>query len=832
MKKLTLSVLTEKRPIDPLEIFNKLTLRGSIENVWEPQAKALREWYEKRSNSDVAIEMNTGGGKTLVGLLIAQSLVNETKGRVLYVCSNNQLVEQTFRRAKEIGLSTARRYMRKWFNEGEFEDGNTFCLTNYAAAFNGKSVFRDKDIDALVFDDAHVAENHIRNQFTLKIASNHEAFRKILNLCRSHFANSSKEDQFQDVVDGHCASVMFIPTFTVWKHARKFRKILLDSEIENNSKTTFAWEYLKEHIKHCCFVTDGRELQISPAILPLSRLKYFQGNTRRVYLTATLPSRVSFARTFGIPNPTIIRPSGRSGDAQRLFVFVPGKDDGEQRAAAKDLVKDRKSCVISPSLRKGNEWIPPATIYDTQSGQPEIDRFAKSKSAEMLGLVARYDGIDLPGDACKLLILDRLPTGESMIDQFVDESIQVETIRVSHTATRVVQAIGRIFRSNTDHGVVFLVGQQLQSWVRSPKNRAYLPELLQKQILLGVELIKQIKQGKTKWEELIEALLTGDKNWDETYNDHIHQFDTSVTHSPPDWHTELVLGEHKALDQLWTGQPQQAADSYETLATDAHQHDPRLSAWYRHWRGLALLCVDNHNLQEAIHEFNTAANERSELGRPPQTRDKTLNPPVSDISDQAKNLTELSQTKKKSQICKIIEQVENDLVYGPDTSKAEEALKQLGTLIGLQAERPDKSKGTGPDVTWHGGGVPSVWGFELKTNKDEAGKYSKEDISQCHDHEQWLVNEYGSDGNVKLAIVGRMLPISETANPSPSLRIIEVVAFRDLLKRVRKLFEDVESDQSTNLEQSFQSWLNHYGLNWPNCVDALENRLADDLHGK
>lgn len=446
----------------------------------------------------------------------------------------------------------------------------------------------------------------------------------------------------------------------------------------------------------------------------------------------------------------------------------------------------------------------------------------------MLGLVARYDGIDLPGDACKLLILDRLPTGESMIDQFVDESIQVETIRVSHTATRVVQAIGRIFRSNTDHGVVFLVGQQLQSWVRSSKNRAYLPELLQKQILLGVELIKQIQQGKTKWEELIEALLTGDKNWDETYNNHIHQFDTSVTHSPPDWHTNLVLGEHKALDQLWTGQSQQAADSYETLATDADQHDPRLSAWYRHWRGLALLCVDN--LQEATHEFITAANERSELGRPSKMHNTTLSFQVSDVSDQAKTLAESYQTQKKSLTFNIITQVENDLTYGDDTSKAEEAFKQLGVLIGLQAERPDKSKGTGPDVTWRGGGVPLVWGFELKTNKDDTGKYSKEDISQCHDHKQWLVDKYGS--NVKLAIVGRMLPISEKANPSPSLRIIEVVAFRDLLKRVKRLFEDVESDQATNLEQSFQSWLNHYGLNWPNCVDALENRLAEDLHGK
>jgi CRISPR/Cas system-associated endonuclease/helicase Cas3 len=51
--------------------------------------------------------MNTGGGKTLVGLLIAQSIVNEIKGRVLYVCPNNQLVEQTIARSHEIGLFPA-----------------------------------------------------------------------------------------------------------------------------------------------------------------------------------------------------------------------------------------------------------------------------------------------------------------------------------------------------------------------------------------------------------------------------------------------------------------------------------------------------------------------------------------------------------------------------------------------------------------------------------------------------------------------------------------------------------------------------------------------------
>ena len=74
---------------NPREIFKSLTLRGSIQNIWEPQAEALAEWERNRAAADVVIQMNTGGGKTLAGLLVAQSLVNETKGKVLYVCPTN-----------------------------------------------------------------------------------------------------------------------------------------------------------------------------------------------------------------------------------------------------------------------------------------------------------------------------------------------------------------------------------------------------------------------------------------------------------------------------------------------------------------------------------------------------------------------------------------------------------------------------------------------------------------------------------------------------------------------------------------------------------------------
>src|SRR5690242_11113011 len=135
LRKLNLSVPATRKAVDPLEIFNKLTLRGSIENIWEPQAEALREWSKARTASDVVVQMNTGGGKTLVGMMIAQSLLNELGRRVLYVVPNNQLVEQTLTRAAEIGLQPAARYKGKWRHQEGFQSGELFCVTNYASVF-------------------------------------------------------------------------------------------------------------------------------------------------------------------------------------------------------------------------------------------------------------------------------------------------------------------------------------------------------------------------------------------------------------------------------------------------------------------------------------------------------------------------------------------------------------------------------------------------------------------------------------------------------------------------------------------------------------------------
>jgi len=80
---------TKPKSIIPSEIFRRLPKPSGINDLYASQEEILQSWYERRKESDIVLKLHTGGGKTLVGLLIAQSTLNETGGPVLYLTPTN-----------------------------------------------------------------------------------------------------------------------------------------------------------------------------------------------------------------------------------------------------------------------------------------------------------------------------------------------------------------------------------------------------------------------------------------------------------------------------------------------------------------------------------------------------------------------------------------------------------------------------------------------------------------------------------------------------------------------------------------------------------------------
>lgn len=200
LSKLPIRPTKRSRPTAPEDIFKSLTLRGTIENMWGLQLEALRGWEALRTESDVIAEMTTGGGKTLVGLLIGQSLVNESSGKVLYVCATKQLIEQTAARAQECGIRVATYFGGNWTDREVFDGCIGLCITNYAAVFNGRSIFRGEDFRGIVFEAQEPAiaieAASLVNDFKLRqIARRKRDTAKPLRGC----ANEAKRPRFRPV---------------------------------------------------------------------------------------------------------------------------------------------------------------------------------------------------------------------------------------------------------------------------------------------------------------------------------------------------------------------------------------------------------------------------------------------------------------------------------------------------------------------------------------------------------------------------------------------------------------------------------------------------------
>lgn len=824
------SVKPRKRStlVDPIQIFESLTLRGSIKDIWGSQKDALKDWHDHREVSDTQFDMTTGGGKTLVGLLAAQSLVNETKGKVLFVCPNNQLVEQAALRATECGIAVATYKDGTWSNRDVLDEARGVCITNYHALFHPWSKFAQMDLAGVVFDDAHVAGNTIRSQFTLRLPRDHAAFKPLCALFSTYFSRAGLTHQLSEAMTGSWRALLFVPMFEVWPAAQKMASILLESKVAEGD-TKYRWEYLKDHLDRCVVLISGMGIEIAPPVLPLHRMAYFKSNVRRIYLTATVPSPAEFIRAFGVAQARRIQPGGKAGDAQRQFLFMQGDGDA-QREQARKLVEARKACIITPSGRATKPWEDFGKVFDGDVGHAEIERFSQSKDPEKLILVARYDGVDLPGDACRILILDRVPAGESLYDRFIDETLLIEPFRRMRTATRIMQSIGRIFRSNTDHGAVLVCGSDLQQWLIDPKNQAYLPPLIQRQVQLGAELRKGVDDGRIKFDALLAGVLSGSPEWDRIYKTSIEDFDVTAAPVPPPWLAEVAAREQAAYRSLWEGDFPGAAASYGTLADYATPFEPRLAAWFRHWEGRCLERQKDH--AGALRAYTDAANVRSELGRPKVTADAGVVSAAAPVPGrQAERIASLFD-KKRAKIISQLTDIQARLISGPNTKPAEAATHELGELLGLSSTRPDtpSEDKTGPDVLWRYPEKAEGVALELKTDKKPGSKYTKkEDIGQFQDHVNYLGRKYPEE-EFRLRIVGPSLPVSTESNPPEDLRITEVDQFRTLAERTETFYQLLlTSDGQEATAVTAERWLGHFGLDWPNVIDALASNLASDL---
>ena len=494
--------------LHPRDIFISLSRAPSFSFPRDIQTEVMNRWFEVRDLRDNVVKLNVGSGKTLVGLLLLQSSLNEKRGPALYVSPDNQLTRQVMQEASELGLEVTDNP-----RDADYAAGEKICVVNVYRLFNGKSVFglgaSRIDIGTVVIDDAHACVSTIAQQFRIRLQNTHQAYKKIFETL-SEDLNGYSEARFLDIEAGDPHAYMEVP-FWSW-HAHHAQVLGALHDHRDDDELRFTYPLLREILRQCRCVVGGQHLEIEPYFPATDLIQSFRHAKRRIYMTATLADDSVLVTHFGADPakpPKPIMPSSSQSIGERMILMPqelnPDLTKADVRELLTDLAKKANVVVIVPSTRAVEDWEQDAD--QVLVGEGVSDGIGKLRKGQvgLTVLVNRYDGIDLPGDACRVLAIVDLPEVSSYADLVDSEVLSGTTLNLRRQLERIEQGMGRGVRSNDDYCVVLLLGPMLTSRLRSPEGMAMLTSATSAQLDLSRKIAKRL--GTPTIKEIKDVML-------------------------------------------------------------------------------------------------------------------------------------------------------------------------------------------------------------------------------------------------------------------------------------------------------------------------------------
>ncbi|QSS91687.1 DEAD/DEAH box helicase [Streptomyces sp. M54] len=476
-------------PDDPVDLYRILALTNhGPEFVWGHQQDVLRDWHEKKSEaSDVAIELPTGAGKTLVGGLIGEYWRRKYGERVAYLCPTRQLARQTAAKFDEYGIPNVLLVNRvKTWNpahQARYEAGEVVAVSVYSHVFNSNPAIDNAGM--LVLDDAHAAEGYVASPWSLSISRKTEesAYLDVLSVLKPALDPLVDTRLRAPEREGMSSYVYLASPIGVAEQSLPLEQAVAAAAHGSKLSTDafHAWKLLQGRLDRCLIFVSYGQILIRPLIAPTAQHHAFNSPARRVYMSATLGDGGELERSFGrrkIERIPVPKGWESRGTGRRFFLFPELTDDlatSPERVPAfvsKVVSSAGRAVVLTPDTRTAEtfakECLPKAfPVVKANDVEDNLTTFTAMDEAALL-LTNRYDGIDLPGDDCRLVVLAGLPARGDLQERFLHESLGALEVLQERIRARIVQGSGRATRSNKDWAAVMVLGRSLTSYLSGP----------------------------------------------------------------------------------------------------------------------------------------------------------------------------------------------------------------------------------------------------------------------------------------------------------------------------------------------------------------------------
>jgi replicative superfamily II helicase len=749
------------RVTDPVALYGNLDRESDKGPLRDPQRDVLSMWHEERRNDrDLILKLHTGQGKTLIGLLMLQSQLNAGKGPALYLCPSHFLVQQTCRQAREFGFRVVE------FDKelpDDFTDAKSILVTIPQKLFHGYTKFglneKSQPIGTLLLDDAHACVDIIREQFTIRLGHDQDAYRALRDLFTVDL-EAQGAGTCSDLLNGDYDAILQVPYWAWLEKEREVTKILASHR--KTDEINYVWPLLKDMLAHCTCFMSGKSLEIAPTLPPLDMFGSYAKAKHRVFMSATVANDAFLVKGLGMDVATVKRPlvyEQETWFGEKMILIPSLIDDSLDRSTIVNWIgkpkKDRNYGVVAltSSFGRSKDWEQlGAVVPKTTQIDEVVERLRAGKRDDVAVFANRYDGIDLPDAACRVLIVDSKPFAESVQERYMERCLGDTDAITTAIARKIEQGIGRSVRGEKDYCAFLLLGPDLVKHVRTKDARRYLSEQTQQQIEIGLEIVEMGKEGLTDQVVPLTALVNAmnlclgrDAGWKEFY---VKRMNEMVRPSRDFRILDQFVRERDAELKFHRGDIDGAKAILQGLADQSGITESQ-RGWY---------------LQEsARYEYSRSKSEANTLQIAAHKLNRALLRPQTGM--QVKKITLLSQKRVENcrkwianhsnsqELLVAVEALLGDLRFGVGAERFESALDQLGRALGFVCERPDREWKEGPDNLWAVRDKQYVL-MECKSEVElTRAEIHKSETDQMNRSSDWFRKNYGEDEVTRIMII-------------------------------------------------------------------------------
>lgn len=811
-----LGINSIQKQIKPRDIFMALTEKDNkYQYPRDVQGEVWKQWFDVRENKDTIIKMNTGSGKTLVALLILQSCLNEGVGPALYVVPDKYLVEQVISQAKALGIKVT-----DTENDLAYQRKKAILVIGIQKLVNGKSIFglrkeNNYSIGSVVIDDMHACISCIQEQFSITVPRNNILYKSLTELFWDDM-NKQAEGRFSEIINSqNTFDNMMVPFWSWQEKIAQVYQIL--SANKENDVVKFKFDLIKDCLKlaHCYIST--KEVSIIPNCTPIQKITSFDEAKRRIYMSATLPDDSPFSTVMGVDfdkQMTVISPEKANDIGERLIV-VPkliNKDitEIEVRGAIAQKAKNYNVVVLAPSYAIAERWKEQGGMILNSSNISEGIKLINSNRNGLYVFVNRYDGIDLPDDSCRIIVIDGLPNISNMNDKYEQDVVRKSGRIQREQIQRIEQGMGRGVRSSNDYCLVYLLGNQLTDVLYSDDGYKFFSNATKAQFELSEKMCEQIEgQNVEAIMDIGNYLLERNSNWIELCK----SVTSSVEYVKTINVSEYAVTIRKAFNYALYGDYQKAANLINQLANN--EHDLRLKGYYKQMLAEYTNFFDKNSAQQIL---KSAKKDNMEILNPIEGIQFSKFP--TDIVNQAQTIIDNINQKHldANKLILYVDAILGDLRFEEGTSKRfENAIKEVFEIIGFKASQPEREVGKGPDdFVMLGAGDYLV--IECK-NETITETICKHDCNQLIGSLSWFNNLYQEDGIDCIPImIHNSNLFTYECSPLPQMKIITPLLLSKFKENVRKCVIAIAQSNNFKNVENMNNIIKIYKLDKENII--------------